>query len=66
MIIVVAAASFSAGSVLGDARARCIPNRRAFISAALRVAEWPLFPWLCRHARPKRTLEGGSGGAARS
>ncbi|MGI8716017.1 MAG: hypothetical protein ACR2NR_23115 [Solirubrobacteraceae bacterium] len=66
VIIVVAAASFSAGWVLRDARARGIPDRKAFTWAALQVVEWPLFLWLYRRARPKRTLEGGPGGPAPS
>ena len=56
-IIVVGTASFCAGWVLRDAKARGIPSRKAFTWAALQFVEWPLFFWLYRRARPKRTIQ---------
>ncbi|MGI8507536.1 MAG: hypothetical protein ACR2MK_12195 [Solirubrobacteraceae bacterium] len=57
LIVVVGAACFSAGWVLRDAQARGIPDRKAFRWSALQFVEWPLFLWLYRRARPKRTRE---------
>ncbi len=56
-IAVVGAASFCAGWVLRDAKARRIPRRKAFTWAALQFVEWPLFLWLYHRARPKRTTQ---------
>ncbi len=56
-IIAIGAASFCAGWVLRDAQARGIPSRKAFTWAALQLVEWPLFFWLYRRARPKRTIQ---------
>ncbi len=56
-ITVVCAASFCAGWVLRDAKARGIPRRKAFTWAALQFVEWPLFLWLYHRARPKRTIQ---------
>jgi hypothetical protein len=56
-ITLIAAASFCAGWVLRDAKARGIPSRKARTWAALQFVEWPLFFWLYRRARPKRTIE---------
>jgi hypothetical protein len=53
LVVVIAAASFSAGWVLADARARGIPPRKALTWAALQFVEWPLFLWLYRRARPR-------------
>ncbi len=57
LIVVVGAACISAGWVLRDAQARGIPDRKAFQWSALQFVEWPLFLWLYRRARPKRTRE---------
>lgn len=57
LVILVAAASFSAGWVLRDARARGIPPRKAFTWAALQFVEWPVFLWLYRRIRPRRSRE---------
>jgi hypothetical protein len=57
LIVVVGAACFSAGWVLRDAQARGIPDRKALRWSALQFVEWPLFLWLYRRARPKRTRE---------
>ena len=56
-IAALSAASFCAGWVLRDAKARGIPRRKAFTWAALQFVEWPLFLWLYHRARPKRTIE---------
>lgn len=53
LIALIAAASFSAGWVLRDARARGIPARKAFTWSALQFVEWPVFLWLYRRARPR-------------
>ena len=55
-IVLIAAASFCAGWVLRDAKARGIPRRKAFTWAVLQFIEWPLFFWLYRRARPRRTI----------
>lgn len=57
LVIVVVGASFSAGWVLRDARARGIPTRKAFTWSALQLVEWPLFLWLYHRVRPKRIRE---------
>jgi hypothetical protein len=57
VIALVSAASFCAGWVLRDAKARGIPRRKAFTWAALQFVEWPLFLWLYHRARPKHTVE---------
>lgn len=53
VVILVAAAAFSTGWVLRDARARGIPRRKALTWAALQWVEFPLFLWLYRRIRPK-------------
>jgi hypothetical protein len=65
LVAVVGAACFSAGWVLRDAQARGIPNGKAYRWSALQFVEFPLFLWLYRRARPKRTRESGAGGPAR-
>jgi hypothetical protein len=57
MIVLVAAASFSAGWVLRDAQARGIPTRKAFTWAALQFVEFPVFLWLYTRIRPRRRLD---------
>jgi hypothetical protein len=56
-IVLVAAASFSAGWVLRDAQARGIPTRKAFTWAALQFVEFPVFLWLYTRIRPRRRLD---------
>ena len=57
VIVLVGAASFSAGWVLRDAQARGIPSRKAFAWAALQFVEFPVFLWLYRRIRPRRRLD---------
>ena len=57
LIVLVVAASFSAGWVLRDAQARGIPSRKAFTWAALQFVEFPVFLWLYRRIRPRRRLD---------
>jgi hypothetical protein len=54
VVVLVGAASFCAGWVLRDAKARGIPRRKAFAWSALQFVEWPLFLWLYHRVRPKR------------
>ena len=56
-IAVIGAACFSAGWVLRDAQARGITARKAYTWSALQFVEFPLFLWLYRRARPKRTRD---------
>ena len=56
-IAVIGAACFSAGWVLRDAQARGIKARKAYTWSALQFVEFPLFLWLYRRARPKRTRD---------
>jgi heme/copper-type cytochrome/quinol oxidase subunit 2 len=55
VLVVVGVVAFSMGWVLRDARARAIPRGKAATWAALQWIEFPLFLWLYRRARPKRT-----------
>jgi len=57
--VICAAAAFSAGYVLADARARGLPARKAFTWSALQAIEFPLFLWLYRRVRPK-TIKGSA------
>ena len=57
MVVLVIAASFSAGWVLRDAQARGIPTRKAFTWAALQFVEFPVFLWLYTRIRPRRRLD---------
>ena len=57
VIVLVGAASFSAGWVLRDAQARGIPTRKALTWAALQFVEFPVFLWLYRRIRPRRRLD---------
>jgi hypothetical protein len=41
--------------IVGD----IIPSRKAFTCAALPMVQWPLFRWLYRRARPRRTVRSG-------
>jgi hypothetical protein len=61
-IALVAAAAFSTGWVLRDARARGIPPRKALTWAALQWVEFPLFRWLYRRIRPRGKRERQRGG----
>ena len=54
LLVVVSAASASAGWVLRDARARGLPTRKALTWAALQSVEWPVFLLLYRRIRPRR------------
>jgi hypothetical protein len=54
LLVVVSAASVSAGWVFRDARARGLPTRKALTWAALQGAEWPVFLLLYRRIRPHR------------
>ena len=57
LVVLVVAASFSAGWVLRDAQARGIPSRKAFTWAALQFVEFPVFLWLYTRIRPRRRLD---------
>jgi hypothetical protein len=57
VLVLVGAASFSAGWVLRDAQARGIPTRKACTWAALQFVEFPVFLWLYRRIRPRRRLD---------
>jgi drug/metabolite transporter (DMT)-like permease len=57
VLVLVGAASFSAGWVLRDAQARGIPTGKAFVWAALQFVEFPVFLWLYRRIRPRRRLD---------
>lgn len=63
VVILVAAAAFSTGWVLRDARARGIPRRKALTWAALQWVEFPLFLWLYRRIRPKGKRRAGDDNA---
>ncbi len=54
LLVAVGVVSATAGWVLGDARARGLPTRKAVTWAALTTQEWPLLLLLYRRIRPRR------------
>jgi hypothetical protein len=53
LLVAVAVASFTAGWVFRDARARGLPLRKALTWAVLTTQEWPLLLLLYRRIRPR-------------
>ena len=62
LLVALATASFTAGWVLRDARARGLPLRKALTWSVLSTQEWPLLFLLYRRVRPRR-VRGERGGA---
>jgi hypothetical protein len=54
LLLALSVASFTAGWVFRDARARGLPLRKAVTWAVLSSQEWPLMFLLYRRVRPRR------------
>ena len=54
LLVALTVASFTAGWVFRDARARGLPLRKAVTWAVLSSQEWPLLFLLYRRVRPRR------------